>query len=115
MKPLSERPRFLICRLSAIGDTVHTLPLANLIKQRWPEAFVAWAVEKVPATILKGHRAIDEVVVVPKGFLKSPQELWQLSKRLRALKIDVTLDPQSLTKSATLGLLSGAPNRIGFT
>jgi ADP-heptose:LPS heptosyltransferase len=115
MKPLSERPRFLICRLSAIGDTVHTLPLANLIKQRWPEAFVAWAVEKGPAQLLKGQRSIDEVVVVPKGFLKSPQELWRLSARLRALKIDVALDPQSLTKSATLGLLAGAPRRIGFT
>jgi ADP-heptose:LPS heptosyltransferase len=115
MKPLSERPRFLICRLSAIGDTVHTLPLANLIKQRWPEAFIAWAVEKGPAPLLKEHRSIDEVVVVPKGFLKSPQELWRLSAQLRALKVDVALDPQSLTKSATLGLLSGASRRIGFT
>lgn len=115
MKPLSETPRFLICRLSAIGDTVHTLPLANLIKHRWPQAFVAWAVEQAAASLVRQHRSIDKTIVVPKGYLKSPSALLDLTRRLRALQIDVALDPQGLTKSAVLGLLSGARRRIGFT
>jgi heptosyltransferase-1 len=113
-KPLGEQPRFLICRLSAIGDAVHTLPLANLIKLRWPQSFVAWVVEKGAAPLIAGHRAVDETIVAPKGFLKSPAALWRLAAQLRALRIDVALDPQSLTKSATVAMLSGAKRRIGF-
>ena len=115
MKTLPTNPRFLICRLSAVGDTVHTLPLANLIKEHWPTAFIAWAVEKGPAPLLQDHPAVDHTVVIPKGFLKSPARLVQIARQLRALKIDVALDPQSLTKSATLAWLSGAKRRIGFT
>jgi len=113
MKLPREKPRFLICRLSAVGDTVHTLPLANLIKQRWPGAFVAWVVEKGAAPLVQAHQAVDETIVAGKGFLKSPSQLWQLTRRLRALKIDVALDPQSLTKSAALAWLSGAACRVG--
>lgn len=115
MKTLPQRPRFLICRLSAIGDTVHTLPLANLIKRHWPDAYVAWVVEKAASPLVLGHPAVDETIVAPKGFLRSPREMWQLSKQLRALKIDVALDPQSLSKSAVCAMLSGAKKRIGFT
>jgi ADP-heptose:LPS heptosyltransferase len=107
-------PRFLICRLSAVGDTVHTLPLAQLIKQRWPAAFVAWAVEKGPAPLVQSCPAVNETIVVPKGFLKSPGQIAQLRRRLRALKIEIALDPQSLAKSAVLAWLSGAKRRIGF-
>jgi ADP-heptose:LPS heptosyltransferase len=106
--------RFLICRLSAVGDTVHTLPLVHLIKQRWPDAYVAWAIEKGPAPLVQSCLAVNETVVVPKGFLKSPSQIAQLRRRLRALKIDIALDPQSLAKSAVLAWLSGAKRRIGF-
>lgn len=110
-----QNPRFLICRLSAVGDTVHTLPLARLIKQRWPHAFVAWVVEKGPAPLVQSCPAVDETIVVPKGFLRSPGKLVQIRRRLRALRIDIALDPQSLSKSATLAWISGARRRIGFT
>lgn len=110
----ASAPRFLICRLSAVGDTVHTLPLVHLIKQRWPNAYVAWAVEKGPAPLVQSCLAVNETVVVPKGFLKSPRQIAQLRRRLRALKIDIALDPQSLAKSAVLAWLSGAKRRIGF-
>jgi lipopolysaccharide heptosyltransferase I len=110
-----KSPRFLICRLSAVGDTVHTLPLAHLIKQRWPDAFIAWAVEKGPSPLVEWCPMVDETIIVPKGFLKSPGQLAQVRRRLRTLRIDIVLDPQSLTKSAVLAWLSGAKRRIGFS
>lgn len=115
MKSLPKNPRFLICRLSAVGDTVHTLPLANLIKQRWPESFVAWVVERGPAPFVQSCSAVDKTIVVPKGLRKAPKQLWHARQQLRELRIDVALDPQSLTKSATLAWLSGASRRIGFS
>ena len=49
-----------------------------------------------------------------RGWLKSPREVWNLRRRLRALKFDITIDPQSLSKSSVAAWLSGAKRRIGF-
>jgi heptosyltransferase-1 len=106
--------RVLITRLSHIGDCVLTLPLACAIKDHQPDAFVAWIVEKPADQLLAGHRAIDKLLVVPRGFLKSPSALIGLRKRLRKLRCNIALDPQSLSKSAVLARLSGAPRRVGF-
>jgi ADP-heptose:LPS heptosyltransferase len=46
--------------------------------------------------------------------LKSPGAIRRLRRQLRALRLDVALDPQSLTKSAALAWISGAKRRIGF-
>jgi lipopolysaccharide heptosyltransferase I len=106
--------RFLISRLSAIGDCVHALPLVCAIKDACPQAFVAWVVEGRTSALLAGHRAIDQLITVPRGWLKSPRGVWQLRQQLRSLRIDVAIDPQGLTKSAVVSWLSGAKTRIGF-
>ena len=107
-------PRFLITRLSAIGDCMETLPLAMAIKDRWPESHLTWIVDCGADSLLKQHSAIDEVIRLRKGFLSRPRELWQLRQQLRSLKIDFSIDPQGLLKSAILGWLAGATDRVGF-
>ncbi len=37
--------RVLITRLSAVGDCIHTLPLASALRARFPRAMIAWCVE----------------------------------------------------------------------
>ncbi len=64
--------------------------------------------------LLGHHPHIDNILQVPHGYLKSPAKIWALRSQLRSLKIDVSIDPQSLTKSSALGWLSGAPTRIGL-
>lgn len=112
--PSNESPRILITRLSAIGDCILTLPVACAIRDSFPNAFLAWTVEPAAASLLEGHAAIDELIVVRKGWLKSPASLWDLRQRLRRLRFDAVIDPQSLSKSAILGWLSGARQRVGF-
>ena len=110
----ASSPRVLITRLSAIGDCVHTLPLACAIKRACPEAFIAWVVEPAAAPLVEGHDAVDKVVVVSKRWLKSIKTIRDVRRRLRSLRCDTSLDPQSLSKSCLLGWLSGARQRIGF-
>lgn len=106
--------RVLITRLSAVGDCIHTLPLAAAIRARYPRAMIAWCVESGAAPLVQSHPAVNRVVVLNKGWLNSPAQVWQARQKLRALKCDVVLDPQSLSKSAIAGWLSGARTRIGF-
>ena len=107
-------PRILIARLSAIGDCILTMPLAVALRQAYPKAFIAWAVEGVAGTMIERHPAVDLAIRLPRRFARSPGSLWRLRKQLRSLKFDVALDPQSLTKSALVARLSGAARRIGF-
>ncbi len=114
MSCLDSRTRILIVRLSAIGDIMHGLPVLNALRDALPTAFLAWIVEGRPADLLRSHRALDELVTVPRGWLKSPSTVWNLRRRLAKLRFDVTVDLQGLSKSAVAAWLSGARRRIGF-
>ncbi len=110
----NSQPRFLITRLSAIGDCILTMPLACALRDAFPQAWIGWLAEKGGASLLQGHSAIDEVIIAPKRVLRSASELWKLRGQLQALRVDTTLDPQGLTKSAVLAWLTGAKRRLGF-
>jgi heptosyltransferase-1 len=112
--PREGSPRFLIARMSAIGDTVLTLPVLCALRRAFPQAFIAWIVERAAAPMLQGHDALDELIVLPRLWLKSPREIWRLRSGLSSLRIETTIDPQSVSKTALACWLSGAPRRIGF-
>jgi heptosyltransferase-1 len=110
----SAQPRILITRLSAIGDCVQTVPVAWALRERFPNAFIAWAVERGAAPLIRAVRAVDQVITIPKRMIASPAAAWQIRAELRPLRFDLAIDPQSLSKSSAVGWLSGAPRRIGF-
>lgn len=88
-----------------MGDIIHALPAFALLRKRFPDARVAWAVEKAGREILECVPGIDEILV--RGDVG-----W--FRKLRA-KDRTAIDFQGLLKSATLGRLSGARRRIGFS
>jgi lipopolysaccharide heptosyltransferase I len=107
-------PRILIARLSAIGDCILTMPLAVALRDAFPGAFIAWAVEGAAGTMIECHPAVDRAIRLPRRFVRSPTALLRLRRQLLSLRFDVAIDPQSLTKSALVAWLSGAARRIGF-
>ena len=109
-----KRPRILICRLSHIGDCIPTLPLLSALRRSMPQAWIAWAVEKPTPQLLEHHPDLDELITIPKGWLKKPKTIAQVRKQLRSYAFDIALDPQSIAKSALLAWVSGANTRIGF-
>lgn len=106
--------RILIVRLSAIGDVLHGMPVLCALRDALPGAYLAWVAEPRGAELLRGHKALDELVVVPRGWLRSMREVLNLRARLRHLRFDAAVDLQGLSKSAIAAWLSGAPVRIGF-
>lgn len=110
---MKQSPRILINRLSHIGDCILTIPMLNAIRENHPDAFIAWAVETPAHQLLRNHPGIDEVVIIPRGWL-GKVKLWPaIRHQLRAFEFDIAIDPQGLAKSAMLSVLSGAENRIG--
>ncbi len=112
--PRMESPRILVVRLSAIGDVIQSMPIACALRERFPTAFLAWAVEARAGQLLQGHTALDQVIALPRGWLKSPRGVWRLRRQLHQLRFDIAVEAQGLTKAAILAWLSGARRRIGF-
>lgn len=114
MEPDSA-PRILISRMSAIGDAILTLPVACALRNHFPKAHLVWVVERKAAPMVRGHRALDEVVELERGWFTSPSGLRNTRRRLRALDCDIAIDCQGMTKSALACYLSGAKRRIGYS
>lgn len=110
---MSSPQRILITRMSAIGDSILTLPVACALRDRFPDAYIAWAIERKSSSVVANHKALNKVILLERGWFGSPWKVWQLRKELRAERFDTVIDCQSVTKSALLGWLSGAPVRIG--
>lgn len=111
---LPASPRILIVRLSAIGDVIHGLPVANAIRDHLPDARLAWLVEDRASCLLRDHAALDELIEVPRGWLKSPRAILALRRRLLEFGAQIAIDLQGLARSAIAARLSGAKRRIGF-
>ena len=111
---LSMAKRILIVRLSAIGDSILSVPVLTSLRRNFPTAEIGWVTERASAQLIQGHPALDQLFVTSKSTFKNPRDLWELGKQLRQWKPDITLDLQGLTKSSLIAWLSGAKNRIGF-
>lgn len=109
-----SNPRILVVRLSAIGDCVLTVPMIHAIRRQYPQAHLAWIVDERAAMLLDGLADLDELLVIPRRWHRSLTAVLQIRRALRQRAFDVAIDPQSLTKSGLLSLLSGAKKRIGF-
>ena len=57
--------KILILRLSAIGDTIHTLPLINALKEKYPDCEIGWVVEDKAALFVKEHKNVDKCFIIP--------------------------------------------------
>jgi len=96
--------RFLIIRLSSLGDIIHTLPAFAALRRHFPEARITWVVERPGKTILDHVPGIDDIVV--RG---TPGWIRRIRNRDQ-----VAMDFQGLVKSGLVAFLSRARTRIGF-
>jgi heptosyltransferase I len=126
-------PRLLIVRLGSMGDIIHTLPAASLLRIALPQAQIGWLVEERWAELLcaaseprSGPRSpqrplVDNVHVVDtKAWRKNPLSIATVEQvaaaisQLRGQRYDVAIDFQGAVRSALLARWSTAPIIYGF-
>jgi heptosyltransferase I len=106
-----DEPRFLVLRMSALGDIVHTLPAVCALRESFPKATIDWLVDQKWASILEGNPCVNNVITMDRGSWES---VIAGVRRMRKANYTVAIDFQSLYRSAILGWLSDAPQRLGF-
>jgi lipopolysaccharide heptosyltransferase I len=103
--------RFLLVRLSSLGDVIHALPAASALRDTFPEARIDWVIDARWQRLLEGNPDLNEVIAYDR---KQAGGLLATIRKLRAARYTCAIDFQGLYKSAMLALASGAPRRIGF-
>jgi len=103
---------FLIVRLGALGDIVHTVPAVAALRRAHPDARIDWVVDARHAGFAELVTSVDRVIRLEKATVSA----WvDLVKRLRPQRYDIALDFQGLMKSAVLARASGAVRVVGFS
>jgi heptosyltransferase-1 len=113
--------RVVLVRLSALGDIVHTWPLAVALRQAQPEMHLTWVVEEPFRPLVEGHPAVDALITVATKrwrrnifSAETRSHIAVLKTQLTELQPDVAIDSQGVFKSALVTGLSGASTRIGL-
>jgi heptosyltransferase I len=111
-----EPPREIcIVMLSAIGDAVHVLPVANALKRAWPECRITWVIQSAAHALVAGHPAIDEFVVFERRRgLAALGSLRDVAAALRPRRFDLLLGLQVYLKAGLITGLARARVKLGF-
>jgi heptosyltransferase I len=112
--------KILLIKLSAVGDVIHTIPVLNKLRARFPGARLDWLVTPAIAELLRYNPAIDNVIEFAREDWATP---WRpapfisyarLAAGLRASRYDLVVDMHGQLRTAIFTLATGAPVRIGF-
>ena len=104
--------RILLIQFRMIGDVLLNTPLVRALRQHYPQSYIAYCAEPVPAGALKGNPMIDEIILHPRPA--TLREEWQFIRLIRRHAFDVVIDVMGNPRSALLSLFSGARFRIAF-
>ena len=105
----------LIVRLGALGDIIHTLPMAAALRARYPDAVIDWVVDERHQHVLDLVPILNRRIVLrtrSASLATRVNELWRTLVRQR---YDIAIDAQGLLKSSAVARLSGAGRVLGFT
>jgi lipopolysaccharide heptosyltransferase I len=112
--------KILLIKLSAVGDVIHTIPVLNKLRRRYPAAQLDWLVTPPIAELLRHNPAITNVIEFAREDWSKPWTLTpfasyaRLAAKLRANAYDLVVDMHGQVRTAVFTLATGAPVRIGF-
>src|SRR6188474_2092453 len=101
-----------IVMMSAVGDAVHVLPVVNAIKRHRPTARITWVLQPGPASLVRGHSAVDDIVIFERSL--GWRAFASVRRELQKRRFDLLMDLQVYFKAGVVTALSGAPVRLGF-
>jgi len=117
----AEFSRILLIKPSAVGDVVHTLPVLEKLRRRYPDARIDWLLTPENAEIVRGHPALSNILLFARRefakrgrVVSAAVGLARLLREMRAARYDLAIDLHGQLRSGFFALASGARVRIGF-
>ena len=100
-----------IIRLSAIGDTCHTVPVVRAIRSAWPDTQITWIVGRVEHGLLSGLEGV-EFVVLDKS--RGTRGYFDIRRKLRGRYFDLVLHLHASMRANLVSLMVPSKIRLGF-
>jgi heptosyltransferase I len=101
-----------IVMMSAVGDAVHVLPVVNAIKRFRPSSHVTWVLQPGPATLVRGHPNVDDIVLFDRSA--GWRAFADTRRELAGRAFDVVLNLQVYFKAGIVTSFTRAPVKLGF-
>lgn len=98
--------------LTAIGDAVHVLPVVNALKRHDPDTHITWLLQPGPAMLVRGHPAVDEVVLFERR--RGWRAFRDIRRELASRPFDVVLALQDYLKAGIITSFARAPKKLGY-
>jgi heptosyltransferase I len=105
--------RICVVMLSAVGDTVHVLPVINAIKREYPMAWITWVIQPGPAALVRGHPSIDELIEIDPHRGLPAFAAYRFGLRGKE-PFDLLLDLQVAFKGGLVTAVTPATVKLGF-
>jgi heptosyltransferase I len=112
MLSLRGNERIGLVMMSAVGDAVHTLPVVNAIKRHAPGSHLTWILQPGPATLVRGHPAVDGIVEFDRS--KGLAAFTSVRSELARRPFDLVIDLQVYFKAGIVTSFTRAPIKLGF-
>ena len=110
--PFSHAPADLcLIRLSAIGDTCHTVPVVRALQRAWPTTRLTWVIGKTEHSLLRGLEGV-ELVVLDKA--RGWSAYRDVRKALAGRRFDALLHMHASVRANIVSLLVASPLKLGF-
>ena len=104
--------RVCIVMMSAVGDTVHVLPVVTALKRHDPTMHLSWVLQPLPASLVQGHPGVDEIIPFDPG--RGWRAFADVATRLRGVEFDLVIDLQVALKAGIVTALTRARRKVGF-
>lgn len=98
--------------MSAVGDAVHVLPVINALKRHYPSSHITWVLQPGPATLVRGHAAVDEIIIFERS--RGIRGFFDVRRELAARRFDLVLNLQVYLKAGIITAFTNAPVKLGF-
>lgn len=105
--------RILVIETLYLGDLIHTLPLIQALRRRYPAAQIDVLVRAAHAPLMRHVAGINTVLVMDPKQHRSLRGLLTLCGALRKGRYDLVLNPGASDRASLLTAFSGGRHRIG--
>lgn len=104
--------RTAIVMMSAVGDSVHVLPVLTALKRAKPSMRVTWILQPGPASLMRGHPDVDKII--PFHYGTGLGAYTNVRRELARREFDLVLALQVSLKAGIVASFTRAPVKLGF-
>lgn len=101
-----------IVMMSAVGDSVHVLPVLTALKRHTPSMHVTWVLQPGPTSLVRGHPDVDEII--PFHYGTGWRAYADVRRALAPHAFDLVLALQVSLKSGLVTAFTHSPVKLGF-